>query len=152
VQILSMSKSESLQFVGAKLTVALVLEDEHEQCHVINESGVEPILRLLKNDKSSIRVLLASMEAVAALCITRAHESNTIVQADLIEKGALEILLNMMHNGSLDALVKVEAAHALACLLLNRSSLDENSGRIINIQRILDMLKTEDIVLISFSK
>jgi hypothetical protein len=143
-----MSKSESLQFVGAKSTVALVLEDEKEQCHIMKESGIEPLIRLLKSDKSSKRVLLASMETVAALCITKAHESNAIVQAELIDKGALRILLDMVqHNYSLDSLVKIEAAHALACLLLNRPSLDESSGRVINIQSILDMLNTEDIVI-----
>ena len=141
-----LSNSEKLQFVGCKCVVALVLENINNQKLIAEENAIELLLKLLKSDKTSERVTLAVVETVAALCIDVAHVNNSEIQRELIERGALGILLNILKNPpSKD--IQIETAHTIACLLLgNSQNSDEILTEKLDIQLILDLFNEEDKV------
>lgn len=152
-QILSMimSKSEKLQFVGSKCIFSLALENAHYQHVIIRENTVDQLLRLLRMEKTSNRVILATVEAIAALCIGVAHVNNDLAQSELIDKGAIKTLLEILDKTN-NKYIHVETAHSLACLMLNLQH-DEyvnNISKNIDIKAIVDLLKTDDLVINQF--
>ena len=149
-QIISMlmSKSEKLQFVGCKCMIALVLEDASYQNQILEENGSDPLIRLLRTDKTSNRVILAIFETIGALCVDIAHVNNKLTQDELMEKGALDIILSILNNPPPkynNQFIQVEISNALACLILNRQMEPEIEEQI-NIRTILNLIKTDDLV------
>jgi hypothetical protein len=150
-QIISMlmSKSERLQYVGCKCVISLVLENQSYQNQMLNENGIDPLLRLIKIEKlekMNHRVILAAIETIGALCVDIAHVNNERLQNELVEKGAIDILLHILDNPP-SKFIQIETAHALACLVLNNKRNDELSTNI-DIEMILNLIHTEDEVKI----
>lgn len=87
-QIISMlmSKSEKLQYVGCRCMIALVLENITLQNQILKENGIDPLIRLLKLDKTSNRVILATVETIGALCVDIAHVNNEHTQKNSLKK------------------------------------------------------------------
>ena len=153
-QIISMlmSKSEKLQFVGCQCMIALVLEDINYQNQILKENGIDPLIRLLRIEKTSNRVVLAIFETIGALCVDIAHVNNQLTQVELADKGAIDIILDILNNPPpryAQSFIEIETTHALACLILNRPIDPEVESRII-IKSILDLIKTNDLVNICF--
>lgn len=148
-----MSKSERLQYVGAKCMQSLALENAHYQGVILKESGAEQLIRLLKQERSSDRVILATVQAMAALCIDIAHVNNEIAQNELCERGALRLLLDLMDRqlaispskNEIHRCILIETAYALACLILNREK-DEMVDQRINMRSIVELVDTENLV------
>ncbi len=150
-QIISMlmSKSEKLQYVGCKCMIALVQEDVTYQNQILDENGIDPLIRLLRTDKTSNRVVLAIFETIAALCVDIAHVNNKFTQLELYEKGAIDIILQILNNPPAKydhSFIQIETSHALACLILNRPTEPEIEEQI-NIKLILSLIKTDDLSL-----
>ena len=139
-----MAKSEKLQFVGSKCMISLVIENKHYQNIMLRENGIEPLIKLLRMENISQRVKLSVVETIGALCVDIAHVNNSAIQANLAEKNAINYLIEILHNPT-SKLIQVEATHALACMLLNKQS-DEEVNRNININLIIELIKTEDLV------
>ena len=146
-QIMSMlmSKSEKLQYVGCKCMIALVLENITYQYLILKENGTDPLIRLLRMEKTSSRVVLAILETIAALCVDIAHVNNPDTQLDLTEKGAIDLVLNILYNPP-TRYIQIETAYALACLILNRPNLEEVKDKL-NMRLILDLINTTDLVI-----
>lgn len=146
-QIMSMlmSKSEKLQYVGCKCMIALVLENVTYQNLILKENGTDPLIRLLRMEKTSSRVILAILETLAALCVDIAHVNNLRTQTDLSEKGAIDLVMNILNNPP-SKYIQIETAYALACLILNRPNIEAVKGKL-NIQLILDLINTDDLVI-----
>lgn len=147
-QIISLllSKSEKLQYVGCRCMIALVLENVNNQNKILNESGIDPLIRLLKSDKTSHRVIAAAVDTIGALCVDIAHVNNELTQTELIDKGALELLTNLMEK-PFNKEIQISTAHALSCLLLNQS--DEkliDTHYTLNLQSMLTLIDTDDLV------
>jgi hypothetical protein len=149
-QIISMlmSRSEKLQYVGCKCVISLVFENLKYQNIILKENCVDHLIRLLKFDKISSRVTLACIETIGALCVDIAHVNNTLAQSILIDKGAIEILTNIIENNKIEKEVQIEAAHTYACLVLNKQNDDLETS--LNINLILNLIKTEDLVILNF--
>lgn len=149
-QIISMlmSKSEKLQFVGCKCMIALVLEDAAYQNQILKENGIDPLIRLLRTDKTSNRVILAIFETIGALCVDIAHVNNKLTQNELMEKGAIDIILSILNNPPPKynhQFIQIEISNALACLILNRQ-MEPEVEEMINIRAILSLIQTGDLV------
>ena len=110
-QIISMlmSRSEKLQYVGCKCVIALVFENLKYQNIILKENCVDHLIRLLKfGNQISNRVTLACIETVGALCVDIAHVNNHTAQASLIDKGAIELLINLIENNKEDKEIQIE--------------------------------------------
>ena len=145
-QIISMlmSKSERLQYVGCKCMIALVLENLSLQNQILKENGVDTLIRLLKMEKTSHRVIMAIVETIGALCVDIAHVNNELTQQELADKGAIELLIRLLQKPP-NKQIQVETAHAIACLILNKPN-DEALNERLNIPLILDLIKIDDLV------
>ena len=140
-----MSRSEKLQYVGCKCVIALVFENLKYQNIILKENCVDHLIRLLKfGNQISNRVTLACIETVGALCVDIAHVNNHTAQASLIDKGAIELLINLIENNKEDKEIQIEAAHSYACLVLNRR-VDETDMKL-NINLILSLIKIDNLV------
>lgn len=146
-QILSMvmSKSEKLQYVGVKCMESLVLENLNFQGLILNENGIEQLIRLLKNEKTSSRVVLATVQAIAALCIDIAHVNNELTQNELVDRDAVQLLLDLLDRQADNKHILIATAHALGCLVLNREN-DELVEQRLNLKSIVDLVHTDDLV------
>jgi hypothetical protein len=151
-QILSMlmSKSEKLQYVGCKCMIALVLENVKYQNLILKENGTDPLIRLLRYEKTSSRVILSILETIAALCVDIAHVNNPRTQLDLTEKGTIDLVLNILNNPP-TKYIQIETAYALACLTLNRPNLEGIKDKI-NIELILNLINEENLVNMQIEK
>lgn len=150
-QIISMlmSKSEKLQYVGAKCVISLVLENISYQNLILKENGIDPLIRLLKLEKTTHRVILAVVETIGALCVDIAHVNNDKTQRELAEKGAINLLLQILENPP-TKFIQIETAHAIACLILNRPK-DLYINRRLDIKIILDLIDTDELVIKGFN-
>lgn len=157
-----MCKSEKLQYVGAKCMQSLALENAYYQNALLKESGAEQLMRLLKLERPSDRVVLATVETIAAMCIDIAHVSNERAQNELCERGALKSLLDLIDSEGLvgssyedaDAAsrynmsrcIVIETAYALACLLLHRDK-DELVEDRLDLRFIVGLIDTDNLDL-----
>jgi hypothetical protein len=146
-QIISMlmSKSESLQYVGCKSLIALVTEDIVYQNQVLKENGIDTLIRLLKSPKTSDRVIMAIVETIGALCVDIAHVNNKNTQDELIEKGAIEFLVKILHHPP-NKYIQIETIHAISCLILNRPN-DQSLNERLDIGLLVNQVKTDDLEL-----
>ena len=115
----------------------------------ISSTGIDPLIRLLRTDKTSNRVVLAIFETIGALCVDIAHVNNKFTQIELHEKGAIEIILQILNNPPakyVHSFIQIETSHALACLILNRPTEPEIEDEI-NIKLIMGLIKTNDLNL-----
>ena len=151
-----MSKSEKLQFVGAKCVQSLALENSYYQKMILKENGAELLIRLLKKENLSNEVILATVQAIAALCIDIAHVNNEQAQIELSERGAIKLLIDIMDLKYIEMATRppfdqitrcivIETAYALGCLILNREK-DEMVERRLNLRFIVDLIETENLV------
>lgn len=150
------SKSEKLQFVGAKCIQSLAFENAYYQKIILAENGAEQLIRLLKQQSVSDEVTLATVEAISALCIDIAHVNNEQAQTELCERETIKILLDLMDKKSFQIAslppsnyvsrwILIETAYALACLILQREK-DEMVEKRLNIRFIIDLIETENLV------
>ena len=124
--------------------ISLVLENITYQNLILKESGIDPLIRLLKLEKTSHRVILAIVETIGALCLDIAHVNNQLTQEELIEKGAIDLMLNILEKPP-SKYIQIETAHALACLILNRQVPDSVKQRL-KIHLVLDLIDEDDLV------
>lgn len=143
-----MAKSEKLQFVGAKCMISLILENKQYQNMILKENGVDPLIKLLKLESASHRVILGVVETIGAMCVDIAHVNNYVAQDELNAKETISLLLEMMNNPP-SRIIQIEATHAIACMLLNRGG-DEEIKVDLDIKLIVDLIKTDDLVFIRF--
>lgn len=151
------SKSEKLQFVGTKCMQSLALENAFYQEALLRDGGADHLVRLLRlHEKSatSERVVLATVETMAALCIDEAHMSNNQAQVELADRGALKLLLDLMDRYQMHSdwssrtsrRILIAAAYALACLMLNRRDVDDMVEQRLNLRLIVALIDTDDLV------
>ena len=106
------------------------------------------MIRLLRTDRTSNRVVLAIFETIGALCVDIAHVNNDLTQLELFEKGAIDIILEFLNNPPLtykQSFIQIEISHALACLILNKQ-IEPEIDEQINMKSILNLIKTDDMV------
>jgi hypothetical protein len=143
-----MAKSEKLQYVGAKCMISLVIESRHYQNIILKENGVDSLIKLLRAENSSHRVLLSVVETVGAMCVDIAHVNNRLAQNELAEKEAGTLLLELVRNPP-SKLVQIEATHALACLMLNKRPQDDEDNPIhLDVSYVVDLIDTDDLVCV----
>lgn len=141
-----MAKSEKLQFVGAKCMISLVLENKHYQNIIFKENGVDPLIKLLRTENTSHRVVLGVVETIGAICVDIAHVSNRQAQAELIEKEAGKLLLDLVRKPP-SKLIQIEATHAIACLMLNKRTRDDEDSIVrLDVGLVIDLIETDDLV------
>jgi hypothetical protein len=145
-QIISMimSKSEKLQYVGCKCMISLVYEDVKYQNIMMREHGIDSLIRLLKNDKTSDRVLKTVIETIGAMCVDIAHVNNPMTQQSLKDKNVIGLLMSILKKPR-NKLIEIEAAHSLACLKLNQPKDFTQQNDDVDIEIIIDLLQTDDL-------
>jgi hypothetical protein len=139
-----MSKSEKLQYVGSKFMFSLVIENKQFQDIILHENGIDQLIKLLNQENTSTRVIIAVVKTIGALCVDIAHVNNEATQEELYEKEALDLLLTIL-NDPPNKLAQIEATHAIACLLLNKRN-DEAVRTNLDTGRIIDLINTDDLV------
>lgn len=140
-----LSKSDKLQYVGCKCIIALVLENITNQKLISKENTIEILLKLLRSEKTSLHVVLAIVQTIAALCVDVAHVNNTETQNELMEKGAFEILIPILEEPpSKD--IQIETAHTIACLLLGNTKTEEYVNNKLDLTIIMKLFNQEDRV------
>lgn len=140
-----LSKSDKLQYVGCKCIIALVLEDINNQKIITKENSIEILLKLLRNEKTSLRVQLAIVQTIASLCVDVAYVNNEETQLELADKGAFEILVPLLEQPP-NKTIQIETAYAISCLLLGNQKNEEYVNNKLDLKIILDLLKEKDIV------
>ena len=78
--------------------VALGREDIENQNRIVEQGGVQPLVRLLRSHKTSERVLLTVIKVLGTLCLGLAHTSNKVTQNKIADEQAVPILVHLMAN------------------------------------------------------
>ena len=138
-----LSKSEELQYVGCKCIIALVLENIYNQRMIAKENTIEILLKLLRSEKTGLKVINVIVQTIAALCVDAASVNNSDVQIELMEKGAFDILIPILERPpSKD--IQIETAHTIACLLLGNTRTEEYVNNKLDLNIIMNLLDEED--------
>ncbi|KAL7991565.1 hypothetical protein Chor_015821, partial [Crotalus horridus] len=104
-----LSPSDKMQCVGGEAVIALSKDSEIHQNQICEGNGIAPLVRLLRSGRIAEGTLLSVIKALGTMCVGEAHISNPLSQENVVDEGALPIL--------------VEVAFSLACIVLKNSSL-----------------------------
>ncbi|KAG8124825.1 hypothetical protein E2320_020195 [Naja naja] len=104
-----LSPSDKMQCVGGEAVIALSKDSEIHQNQICEGNGIAPLVRLLRSGRIAEGTLLSVIKALGTMCVGEAHISNPVSQENVVDEGALPIL--------------VEVAFSLACIVLKNSNL-----------------------------
>ena len=141
-----LSKSEGLQYVACKCIIAFVSENLENQLLIAKENTIEILLKLLKNEKKNLKVVLVILQTISSLCVDIAMVNNKKTQLELIDKGAFDILIPLLENHSNNN-VKIGAFHGIACILLGNPISESFLCNKLKLNKVLDLLNEEDTTL-----
>ncbi|XP_034285200.1 ankyrin and armadillo repeat-containing protein isoform X2 [Pantherophis guttatus] len=117
-----LSPSDKMQCVGGEAVIALSKDSEIHQNQICEGNGIAPLVRLLRSGRIAEGTLLSVIKALGTMCIGEAHISNPVSQENVVDEGALPILVHLLKtHPSLQ--IKVEVAFSLACIVLKNSAL-----------------------------
>ncbi|XP_058888158.1 ankyrin and armadillo repeat-containing protein [Acipenser ruthenus] len=117
-----LSSSDKMQYVGCQAVIALSRDSKAHQDQICQNSGVGPLIRLLRNSRTTERTLLSVIKALGTMCIGVAHTNNPFSQKSIVEELAFPILVELLkHHKS--PRVKVAVAETLACIVLRNTEL-----------------------------
>ena len=132
--------------------VALGREDIENQNRIVEQGGVQPLVRLLRSHKTSERVLLTVIKVLGTLCLGLAHTSNKVTQNKIADEQAVPILVHLMVNPPSQEIqvevsarqvqenfyasvhmyavhgVMLQVAYTLGCIVLNNNETQEKLG------------------------
>ncbi|XP_015214679.2 ankyrin and armadillo repeat-containing protein isoform X2 [Lepisosteus oculatus] len=139
------SSSDKMQFVGCQAVIALSRDSRAHQNGICDENGVSPLVRLLRNPRTTECTLLSVIQALGTMCIGVAHTNNPYSQKTIAEEKAIPILTELLkQHRSLQ--VKVRVAQTLACVVLGNTELQTalwNEGTF-TYSIVLEMLHSQD--------
>ncbi|XP_061468883.1 ankyrin and armadillo repeat-containing protein [Rhineura floridana] len=140
-----LSPSDKMQCVGGEAVIALSKDSEIHQNQICEGNGIAPLVRLLRSGRIAEGTLLSVIRALGTICVGEASISNPVSQENVVDEGALPILVYLLkHHQSLQ--IKVEVAFSLACIVLRNSNLlnvlQEKEG--FNYSDILGLLYASD--------
>nr|XP_056717208.1 ankyrin and armadillo repeat-containing protein [Euleptes europaea] len=136
-----LSPSDKMQCVGGEAVIALSKDSQMHQNEICKGNGIAPLVRLLRSSRIAEGTLLSIIRALGTMCVGEAIISNPISQANIVDEGALPILVNLLRtHHSLQ--IKVEIAVSLACIVLKNSRLqavlqDQEGFSYSNVLRLL---------------
>ncbi|XP_033006819.1 ankyrin and armadillo repeat-containing protein [Lacerta agilis] len=117
-----LSPSDKMQCVGGEAVIALSKESEMHQNQICEGNGISPLVRLLRSGRIAEGTLLSVIRALGTICIGEANINNPVSQENVVDEGALPILVHLLkHHSSLH--IKVEVAYSLACIVLKNDNL-----------------------------
>ncbi|XP_054826109.1 ankyrin and armadillo repeat-containing protein [Eublepharis macularius] len=117
-----LSPSDKMQCVGGEAVIALSKESQMHQNQICEGNGIAPLVRLLRSSRIAEGTLLSIIRALGTMCVGEASISNPVSQENIVDEGALPILVNLLKtHHSLQ--IKVEVAVSLACIVLKNSRL-----------------------------
>ena len=138
-----LSKSEELQYVACKCIIAFVLENKNNQILVAKENTIEILLKLLRSEKTGLKVILVIVQTIEALCVDVASVNNSKTQQDLMYQGVFDILIPILEKPP-NKTIQIETAHAIACLLLGNQKTEEYVNNKLDLKIIVDLLDEAD--------
>ncbi|XP_077175569.1 ankyrin and armadillo repeat-containing protein [Paroedura picta] len=117
-----LSPSDKMQCVGGEAVIALSKDSQMHQNQICKGNGIAPLVRLLRSSRIAEGTLLSIIRALGTMCVGEAIISNPVSQENVVDEGALPILVNLLQtHHSLQ--IKVEVAVSLACIVLKNSRL-----------------------------
>ncbi|XP_007425384.1 ankyrin and armadillo repeat-containing protein [Python bivittatus] len=117
-----LSPSDKMQCVGGEAVIALSKDSEIHQNQICEGNGIAPLVRLLRSGRIAEGTLLSVIKALGTMCVGEANISNPVSQENVLDEGALPILVHLLKaHPSLQ--IKVEVAFSLACIVLKNSNL-----------------------------
>ncbi|XP_078249689.1 ankyrin and armadillo repeat-containing protein [Pogona vitticeps] len=117
-----LSPSDRMQCVGGEAVIALSKDSELHQNQICEGNGIAPLVRLLRSGRIAEGTLLSVIRALGTMCVGEANISNPVSQENVVDEGALPILVHLLKtHHSLQ--IKVEVAFSLACIVLKNSNL-----------------------------
>ncbi|XP_060113038.1 ankyrin and armadillo repeat-containing protein [Heteronotia binoei] len=117
-----LSPSDKMQCVGGEAVIALSKDSQMHQNQICKGNGIAPLVRLLRSSRIAEGTLLSIIRALGTICVGEAIINNPISQENVVDEGALPILVNLLQtHHSLQ--IKVEVAVSLACIVLKNSRL-----------------------------
>ncbi|XP_062974649.1 ankyrin and armadillo repeat-containing protein [Elgaria multicarinata webbii] len=140
-----LSPSDRMQCVGGEAVIALSKDSEIHQNQICEGNGIAPLVRLLRSGRIAEGTLLSVIKALGTMCIGEASISNPISQENVVDEGALPVLVHLLKTHC-SLQVKVEVAFSLACIVLRNSHLQnvlqEKEG--FNYSGVLELLYSSD--------
>ncbi|XP_067649055.1 ankyrin and armadillo repeat-containing protein-like [Haliotis asinina] len=135
--------TEKLLYVGCMTSIALGRESMENQNALAKADAFQQLVRLLRSNKTSDRVLLMVIKVLGTLCVGVANRNNKLTQRKIAEEGGIPILVQILLSPPSEE-IHVEVAHSLACVVLsnhdNQEKLQEEQGFKFDI--LLDLLKS----------
>uniref|UniRef100_H3B1Q7 Ankyrin and armadillo repeat containing n=1 Tax=Latimeria chalumnae TaxID=7897 RepID=H3B1Q7_LATCH len=117
-----LSSSDKMQYVACQAVIALSRNSTTHQNQICEENAITPLVRLLRNTKTTVHTLLSVITALGTMCIGVAHINNPFSQKKIAEEQALPVLIHLLAaHKSLQ--VKVEVACTLACIVMGNTEL-----------------------------
>uniref|UniRef100_H2ZMU6 Ankyrin and armadillo repeat-containing protein n=1 Tax=Ciona savignyi TaxID=51511 RepID=H2ZMU6_CIOSA len=111
------SKSETLQYLGCQGVAAISRNSLGGQNLLVEDGIVAALVRLLRLDHTTRKVVMAVMHAINNMCVGIAHLNNKRSQELIAEEGAIELLMDKVWQTSRDETMQVDLVHCLACLV-----------------------------------
>ncbi|MGH0142826.1 UNVERIFIED_CONTAM: hypothetical protein FKN15_036637 [Acipenser sinensis] len=93
-----LSSSDKMQYVGCQAVIALSRDSKAHQDQICQNSGVGPLIRLLRNSRTTERTLLSVIRALGTMCIGVAHTNNPFSQKSIVEELAFPILVELLKH------------------------------------------------------
>nr|CAB3221644.1 ankyrin and armadillo repeat-containing protein [Phallusia mammillata] len=120
-------KSDTLHLIGCQAVAAWGWKSSSSQSRLSRDNTIPPLIRLLRLERSTRKVVMATLDALNNMCIGVAHINNKQTQLLIAEEGAIELLLNRVWRTSRDETMQVCLLHYLACLV---SGCQENEEKL----------------------
>jgi hypothetical protein len=141
-----LSKSEELQLVACRCIIAFVLENLNNQLVIAKENTIEILLKLLKSEKTGLKVVQVIVQTIATLCVDVAMVNNEKTQLELMDKGVIDILVPILENPP-NKTIQIETAIAIACLLLANPNTEDFVNNKLDLKIFLDLMDQDEIEL-----
>nr|XP_026696049.1 ankyrin and armadillo repeat-containing protein isoform X3 [Ciona intestinalis] len=126
------SKSETLQYLGCLGVGAISKKSKSGQIMLANDGTIPPLVRLLRRDCTSRKVVMAAMMAINNLCVGIACLNNTRLQELLAEENLIDLLIDKIWQTSQDETIQVDLLFCLASVVTgctnNEVILNKNGG------------------------
>ncbi|KAJ6665216.1 hypothetical protein lerEdw1_004265 [Lerista edwardsae] len=117
-----LSPSDRMQCVGGEAVIALSKDSQVHQNQICQGNGIAPLVRLLRSSRIAEGTLLSVIKALGTMCVGEANRSNPNSQENVVDEGALPILVHLLKTHP-SLRIKVEVAVSLACIVLKNSTL-----------------------------
>ncbi|KAH0621577.1 hypothetical protein JD844_023038 [Phrynosoma platyrhinos] len=116
-----LSPSDRMQCVGGEAVIALSKDSEVHQNQICAGNGIAPLVRLLRSGRMAEGTLLSIIKALGTICIGEANISNPVSQENVVDEGALPILVNLLktHRSLQIKDICLRAGYAIALFAYN---------------------------------